>query len=149
MCGLPCAGKTTLAREIEARGALRLTTDEWLHRMFGADVSIEQAHTVRDQLEALLFDVAERALELGLDVVVDFGVWSRDERETFRARASKVGARSELHYLDVPHDELLRRMAARNASPPFGTFRFTEAHLAEWSTWFEPPAADELLPREV
>lgn len=35
--GLPGAGKTTLARELErAGGALRLTPDEWMLPLFGA-----------------------------------------------------------------------------------------------------------------
>jgi predicted kinase len=38
MVGLPCSGKTTLARELEMRyAALRLTTDEWHIRLFGRD----------------------------------------------------------------------------------------------------------------
>jgi predicted kinase len=34
-CGLQAAGKTTLARRLEAeRPALRLTSDEWLHQLY-------------------------------------------------------------------------------------------------------------------
>ena len=38
MVGLPCSGKTTLARKLEhERSALRLTPDEWQLRLFGQD----------------------------------------------------------------------------------------------------------------
>lgn len=34
--GLPCSGKTTLARQLETEyAALRLTTDEWHIRLLG------------------------------------------------------------------------------------------------------------------
>ena len=38
MVGLPCSGKTTRARALEAElPALRLTPDEWHLRLFGQD----------------------------------------------------------------------------------------------------------------
>ena len=150
-CGLPGAGKTTLARQIEREhNALRLTTDEWLVRIFGDDMTMAENETYRPQLEYHLFpDLAVRALELGVNVVLDFGVWARSEREDFRGRASAVGARSELHFLDVPIDELLRRLEVRNKTQPAATFRITEEQLRLWATWFERPDVDELLPREA
>jgi hypothetical protein len=148
-CGLPGAGKTTLAKQIERDApALRLTTDDWLTRLIKADPADHPDARIRDALEQLLLETAIRALELGIDVVLDFGVWSRSERETFRARAAAVGARSELHVLDVPVDELVARLAARNASLPPGTYSITEEQLRSYVALFETPKADELAPRE-
>lgn len=148
MCGLPCSGKTTLAKQVEhERSALRLTPDEWITRLFGADLSVEALDAARDPIETVLWELAERVLVLGVDVVLDFGFWSRGERENFRSRATRLGACSELHFLDVPEEELLTRLAARNAQMPPGTFRIDEARLRLWSSLFEPPTADELRPR--
>jgi len=148
MCGLPCSGKTTLARQIEQeRSALRLTPDEWIARLFGPDPSIETLDAARDPVEAALWDLAARVLTLGVDVILDFGVWSRSEREEFRARAARLGARSELHSLDVPEEELLVRLAVRNVQPPPGTFWIDAARMRLWFRLFEPPDADELRPR--
>jgi predicted kinase len=81
-CGLPGAGKTTLAKQIERDApALRLTTDDWLTRLIKADPADHPDARIRDALEQLLLETAIRALELGIDVVLDFGVWSRAERE--------------------------------------------------------------------
>jgi predicted kinase len=149
-CGLPCAGKTTLAKRIEAeRGALRLTADEWMVDLFGPapespEIMKGAPSARRTAVEAVQWKVAARALELGVDVVVDWGVWSRSERDDYRARAAALGARVVLLYLDVPRDELARRLAARNANLPAGTFPIEEKYLDLWSTWFERPAADEL-----
>jgi predicted kinase len=149
MCGLPCSGKTTLAKQIERElSALRLTPDEWITRLFGADLSLEALDAARDPVESVLWDLAERILVLGVDVVLDFGFWSRAERDDFRSRAAQLGARSELHFLDVPEEELLARLATRNTQLPPGTFRIDEARLTLWSRWFEPPTMDELRPQD-
>lgn len=148
-CGLPCAGKTTLAREIEeSRGAVRLTPDDWLTRLLGTDRVLGEIDERRGAMESLLWDVAARLLSLGVDVVLDFGVWSRDEREEFRGRAAALGARSELHFVDAPLDVLIERVRARNATMPPGALRIDEGEMELWATWFEPPEAAELEPRE-
>ncbi|HMG74153.1 MAG TPA: ATP-binding protein [Pyrinomonadaceae bacterium] len=145
MCGLPCAGKTTLAKQIEhERSALRLTPDEWIIRLFGADLSLETLDAARDPVETVLWDLAARLLVLGVDVILDFGFWSRAERDDFRSRAAQLGARSELHFVDVSEKELLARLAARNAQLPTGTFWIDQARLSLWSRQFEPPTMDEL-----
>ena len=150
MCGLPGSGKTTLARRLERdRDALRLTPDEWIARLFGQALTPPALDWCRDPVEALQWDLAERALRLGVNVILDFGFWSRAEREEFRARAARLGAGSELHFLDVERAELSARIAARNAALPPGTFHITEAQLEAWRQVFEPPAADELRPRSV
>lgn len=148
MVGLPCSGKTTLARRLAVeRSALRLTPDEWHLRLFGQDVSASEHNARHDLIEALLWEVAARALALGTSVILDFGFWAREEREDFRARARQLGAGSEVHYLAVPADELLRRLAARNAQPTPDTFTIPEEMFLPWLAFFQPPAPDELVPR--
>lgn len=72
---------------------------------------------------------------------------SLSEREEFRSRAAQLGAGSEVHFTDVPEEELLTRLAARNADLPPGTFHIEESQLRLWSTLFEPPTQDELQPK--
>src|SRR5438874_1427234 len=134
MCGLPCSGKTTLAKQIEReRSAIRLTPDEWIARLLGDGPSEQSLDAARDPVEALMWDLAARLLSLGVDVILDFGVWSRRERDEFRSRAAALGARSKLHFLDVPIDDLRTRLAERNARLPPGTFRIDAAKLDLWS----------------
>jgi hypothetical protein len=148
MCGLPGSGKTTLAERIERESnALRLSPDEWIVRLYGSQLTLPTLDWCRDPVEALQWSVAERVLTLGANVVLDFGFWSRAEREDFRARAAALGARTELHFLDVPRRVLSERLAARNAQLPPYAFPVTEAQLDFWWSVFEPPTPDELLPR--
>jgi predicted kinase len=149
MVGLPCSGKTTLAQQLEREhSALRLTPDAWHVRLFGQDAE-EPEHDARHGLiEALLWTIAQRALELGTHVILDFGFWAREEREDYRSRAQQLGASSEVHFLDVPADVLLQRLAVRNAQPSPTSFAIPAAMMEAWIACFQRPTPDELERRE-
>jgi predicted kinase len=147
--GLPCSGKTTLAQKLEIeRSALRLTPDEWHVRLFGQDAE-EPEHDARHNLiETLLWNVASRALVLGMNVILDFGFWAREEREDYRLRAKQLGASSEVHFLDVSEDELMQRLAIRNSQPSQEAFYISEEMMKPWIVFFQRPTPDELEHRE-
>jgi predicted kinase len=147
--GLPCSGKTTLAQKLEHElPALRLNVDEWHIRLFGQDVE-EPEHDARHRLiEALLWKIASRALELGTNVILDYGFWAREEREDYRSRAEQLGTSSEVHYLDVPEDELLRGLEKRNSQPSPESFLISEEAMKPWIAFFQKPTLDELERRK-
>jgi hypothetical protein len=140
ICGLPGSGKSTLAKRLERDlPALRLTPDEWMARIVG-DGRDEAKRAV---VEAVQWEIAAQALSLGIDVILENGFWSRSERDDFRARAAALGATTKLHFLNVPREELSRRLALRNPTGP-PTFTVDEAQLDLWARSFEPPTPDEI-----
>src|SRR5579859_5947255 len=141
LVGLPAAGKTSRARQLaSAWSALRLTPDEWMIPLYGQ----EQPEGKRNVLEGRLIWVALSALRIGVNVVVDFGVWSKDERSALRALAASVGATSELVYLHVDEEEQWRRIQARSLTDAATTFEMTRADLGPWREVFQAPDAAEL-----
>jgi predicted kinase len=143
LVGLPGAGKTTLAKRLEAEhDALRFTPDDWFVRLDLTDPDGRR----RDSMEGLMLRLALRCLELGVDAVVDFGVWSRDERACLRDLARRRGADSRLYYLPVEPEESWRRVTARQDAAVLGIER---ADLTRWATLFETPSAEELDGRDA
>jgi predicted kinase len=139
--GLPGTGKTTAARRIEAeRRALRLTKDEWVKALYG-DGNPPAAQAV---IEGRLIRVGLRALELGSNVVIDFGLWSRDERSALRSAAADLGATAELCYCELTPAEQRRRLQRRQAEASHTTWPMSEEELAGWAAGIDVPTPGEL-----
>jgi predicted kinase len=140
--GLPGAGKTSWARRLEEdRKALRLTPDEWMDALFNTNEVDGRRWVLESEL---LWGVAARALALEVDVILDYGCWSEEERDLFRTRAQALGASAEIVVLDLPFEVLWERIERRNADLPAATFRISREELTEWSARFEVPTEEEL-----
>ena len=144
MVGLPGSGKTVRARELAAeRGALQLTPDDWALALFGQEDRHQEPGGKRWLLEGRLVALAIDALRLRLSVVLDFGLWSRDERSALRWMAASVGASTEIVYLPVEREVQWSRIQNRWNHTPEQTFPMAEAELDPWREQFEVPDADE------
>jgi len=156
-CGVPASGKTTLAKRLEAEEhAVRLTADEWLHELYPSesDDALDASGPLAERLrwvnahrplvEQLQWALALRALDLGVNVVLDWGLWTREERDHYRTEAQDRGMRVVLCVLDPSREELVRRLNDRNAALPAGTFRIDEELLDYGLERFERPTSAEL-----
>lgn len=139
LCGLPASGKTALARELaDTYGAVRFDPDDW---ELALDVDPFDA-AFQDKLEAKFWELTQQLLVLGTSVVLEWGFWARSERDAIREAARTLDVAVELRFLDVPYEELLRRVAARHAA---GGLPITKRDMDEYRTRFQAPTADELV----
>jgi predicted kinase len=141
LIGLPASGKTTRARQLEIDfDALRLTPDDWMFPLFGDP----QPEGKRDILEGRLISLSLWALKRGINVIMDFGVWARDERSALRHLAESVGASCELIYLEIGEEENIKRITERPTGAAVSTFEISIGDLAKYRAFFQVPTVEEL-----
>lgn len=137
VCGLPGSGKTTHARRLAAeRNGVRLSPDEWLAAL-GVDL---WDAAMRERVEALQWAMARDLLRVGATAIIEWGTWGRDERDALRVEARRLGASVELVHLELPTDELWRRIQTRGAEDP----PITRSDLDTWVRTFQSPDEAEM-----
>ncbi len=137
VCGLPGAGKTTLARTLEVKlGAVRFSADEWMEAL-SIDLWSEEK---RAEIERLQWKLGQGLLTRGMSVIIEWGTWGRCERDALRIRARDLGAKVELHYLSAPVDVLLERIQRRGMEDP----PIDREMLSRWSKMIEVPTPEEM-----
>ena len=146
MVGLPCSGKTTKAKILEKKyNAIVLTLDKWHIKLFGND-TMEKTHDIRHKIiEEMMLEIAERLLILGTNVILDFGFWGKKERMYLRNKAKEIGVNFKIHFMDVPKEELNKRLDKRNNELPAGTFEIPKEKMDEYMEIFQRPEREELL----
>jgi predicted kinase len=110
ICGLPGAGKTTLARQLAVQlHAVHLSPDEWM-----AHLEVDPFDgPFRDRIETLFWVHAQELLRLGQSVILESGFWLRSDRDEKRLGAWALGVPVELRYLRTDSAELWRRVQRR------------------------------------
>lgn len=140
-CGLPGAGKTTLAHRLEAEGrGVRLCTDDW-QAALGVPHDDTDFH---ERLQPVLYRHALDLLRHGTDVILEDGLWQRAERVEKIADGRACGARIDLHVFDVPAATLWDRLQQRNTDGEAGAYPMTRADLDRAVSVFQPPTSEEL-----
>jgi len=140
-CGLPGAGKTTLARRLEVAGAgIRLCTDDWQ-----AALGVPHAENgVHDRLQQQLYWHGLDLLRHGVSVILEDGLWTSVERQQKFTDARACGARITLHVFDVAYETLWHRLEYREAADDPGAYPVSEDQLRWAWQLFQPPTPEEL-----
>ncbi len=142
LCGLPFAGKSTLARALAAHtGARRIALDDINTErglgLNGAPISPDQW----DATYAEVYRRIEEALASGNSVVYDETCFLRSLRDTVRAIVTRAGARSQLIWVTTP--EVTARARWLSNRQTGSRFDVRDEDFAQIVTRFEPPTPDE------
>jgi predicted kinase len=137
--GFVGAGKTTFSKKLEKEAnAIRFTLDEWVAVLYGSNPQQMEFQECENRVKTLIWNLAERALELGNDVILDFGFWKRSGRDEARERARRCGASVKLYDVRCPMEVIKARVLKRTAELPEGALYIDENAIAEFERRFEP-----------
>ncbi len=142
ICGKICSGKTRLARTLPG---VPLSCDELMTSLFPEPMGDGYDAAARRAKEYLL-SLAETLLRGGVDVLLDWGFWTRAERDETRARFERMGAEVELVYVEPTPERRAKNIETRNAEAAGGArdvYAADEGLLAKCDSRFEPPTPPE------
>jgi predicted kinase len=91
---------------------------------------------------AALNDLWPRIVSAGVDVILDFGFWTRAARDEARALATSAGGVSRLYWLRCDDSIAARRVRERNADPK-DSFYLSEESFEFLRTKYAPLDDDE------
>ncbi|MBQ5418306.1 MAG: ATP-binding protein [Oscillospiraceae bacterium] len=145
-CGLICCGKTTYAKKLctETHSVL-LSVDEITLALLGNDPG-ELLDGYVEKLKNYFFEKSLEIISDGIGVVMDWGLWTRAERDYARSFCRSHGIDMEIHYLKISENEWKKRICARNAGVTAsggGAYIVDEGLAEKVTSLFEEPSDSE------
>ncbi|MBO7661895.1 MAG: ATP-binding protein [Clostridia bacterium] len=146
MCGKLCSGKSTRAERLRKENrAVVLSVDEIMLALFGPDAGAKHDEYVA-RLQSWLFGKSLEILDSGVDVILDWGFWTRKLRDSAVQFYAGKGIDYEFHYIAIDDEEWRRRIDRRNQAVlagQSGAYYVDEGLAAKFQSVFEPPEAEE------
>ncbi|MBP9691462.1 ATP-binding protein [Candidatus Woesebacteria bacterium] len=131
ICGLPGSGKTTLAKKIEAeKGAIRMCPDEWIKSIWKESAETT-GNAFRGNIEELQWIIGKQILKSGIDVIIEWGTWWKDERDRLKNEAKALGSDVKMYYLNADKEVLKARIKERNKNLGQNEFLMPDESLDE------------------
>ncbi len=147
ICGRICSGKSTYAQRIRKKhNAVLLSVDEIMLSIFGQYVG-EKHDEYCENIQHYLFDKSLELIETGINVILDWGFWQKDEREYAKNFYKDRSIDCELHYIDVPDSVWKERIKGRNNAIAEGrakVYYVDENLAAKFGAMFELPDNEEI-----
>ena len=139
------SGKTTFARKLEREThAVRFTHDEWMVHLYGANPPAAGFQDAAARVWDLIWMHAERVLQVGADVILDGGFWSRASRDAARRRTAAMGASCRLYAIECPRPVARQRVGERTARLPAGALVISDTTFDALNARVEPLGPDEV-----
>jgi predicted kinase len=140
MCGPAGSGKSTVARQFEEEGMIRLSFDQeaWARGITAMPLPEDAHRDIEHVLRARLVDL----VRAGANVVLDFSFWSRRMRDEYRELLRPLGVVPETVYLATDRATVVERIADRAARDGDDYAIGTEL-AAAYFDHFEVPTAAE------
>lgn len=147
ICGKICSGKSFYAERLrKEHGAVMLSVDEITLSLFGQHIG-EKHDEICERTQKYLFEKSLEIVEVGTDVILDWGFWQREDRDHARDFYKNRGVPCEFHYVNISDEAWKRNLAERNAAVSAGKTAayFVDDNLAaKFERMFEIPDKSEI-----
>ena len=110
ICGKICSGKSTYAEQLRIQNnAVLLSTDEITLALFGQHCGDKHDDYV-ERTQNYLFNKSLELIEVGINVILDWGFWLKEERDYAREFYNSRNIECEFHYIDISNETWQTRL---------------------------------------
>ena len=147
MCGKICSGKSTYAEKLKLENkAVILSVDELTLALFENQAGEKLDFYVEKLKEYFLKKLLD-IVEAGADVILDWGFWTKNERDYAREFYDSRNISYQFYYMNVGIDEWKKRILKRNQEikrEQLEAYPIDKGLLSKVEKMFEEPDRKEL-----
>ena len=147
ICGKICSGKSTYAQQLRIQNnAVLLSTDEITLAIFGQHCGDKHDDYV-ERTQNYLFNKSLELIEVGINVILDWGFWMKEERDYAREFYNSRNIECEFHYIDISVETWQARLQKRNSeilSEETNAYYIDDNLAKKFASIFEVPSEDEI-----
>ena len=147
ICGKVCSGKTTYAQKLcNENNAVLLSVDEITLALFGQHCSDKHDEYV-ERTEKYLLNKSMEFISKDVNVILDWGFWTKAERESAKGFYKSRNIEYELHYIDISDETWKSRLYKRNnavLANETSAYYIDDNLAAKFASIFEIPSEDEI-----
>lgn len=144
LCGKIASGKSTLAKVLATTPrTVIIGEDDWLGHLYAGEIkTVDDYVRCSARLRNAMAPHVTELLRIGVSVVLDFPANTIANRSWMKSILTDVQSELLLHFLDVPNDECLLRLRARNAALSHA-FVVDDDQFARITSYFVAPKQEE------
>lgn len=147
MCGKICSGKSTYAEKLKLENkAVILSVDELTLALFENQAG-EKLDFYVEKLKEYFLKKSLDMVEAGADVILDWGFWTKKERDYAREFYDSRNISYQFYYMNVGIDEWKKRISKRNQGikrEQLEAYPIDKGLLSKVEKMFEEPDRKEL-----
>lgn len=147
VCGKICSGKsyyTTMLKE--KTNAVILSCDEITFDLSLNEIGVKHDELM-DKFKRYFYKKSEEIIKAGADVILEFGFWSKKERDSVSKYFSDRNIVFEWHYIDISDEDWKRNINERNqlvCKKVTQSYYVDEELLMKLGSIFEKPSEAEI-----
>lgn len=136
-------GKSTIAKQLEkSLPAVRLNNDDWMVELYGRGPHGEKHNDYFMRIDELQWILAREIIRCGVDVILDYGCWNKDDRKKQVIRALEFADKVIIHNVKCNIDVARKRCVSRTESES-NQLSISADEFDALLTRFEPLSEDE------
>lgn len=148
ICGKIGSGKTYYAKELLEDGrTVALSCDDFTKTVFDNDLG-ERHDAIMSNIRTYFLQKAVEICSCGVNVVLDWGFWTRAERTEITEFLNNSQVLFEWHYMDITDEKLRENITVRNQSLTYSAdcsdYYVDNGLLEKCLSQFEEPEPSEV-----